>query len=278
MPHNKKTIVMKQILKIKIANLATWIMIATVGLIILWFIGFIVSNTFNLNVFTTKTKDFFFSLIGFAFVLVACAAILNISLNISLIADSKIQDFSLGQTKTIFNKKFFFSSGMFVLTLICFLFLGDYLTRENEKNKLVLEAKDLIERYEQSIDEITLFIQDTATVGKIPEILKFLSSQKYEFPTVTLLTSDQYNNETVYLQVSSWTSKKTLKEPLFDHSFYKCSRVDCDYLNNVFEKRSHESYLWTEKNDYKFYFPIEKNGKRIILLFAKHERSGKIGY
>jgi hypothetical protein len=50
-------------------------MIATVGLIILWFIGF-------------------------AFVLVACTAILNISLNISLIADSKIQGLKLNQSIT----------------------------------------------------------------------------------------------------------------------------------------------------------------------------------
>lgn len=268
---------MKQTFKIKIANLATWIMIATVGLIILWFIGFIVSNTFNLNVFTSRTTEFFFSIIGFAFVLVACAAILNISLNISLIADSKIQDLKLDQTKTIFNKKFFFSSGLLILTLIGFLFIGDYLTRQNEKNKLVTEAKDLIDRYEQSIDELTLFIQDTATVGKVPEILKFLSNQKSEFPTVTLLTSDQYKNETVYLQVTSWTSEKTLKEPYFDYSFYKCSKVDCEYLKKVFENGNNDSYLWTEKNDYKFYFPVEKNGKKIILLFTKYERYGKIG-
>lgn len=268
---------MNQTLKLKIANLATWIMIATVGLIILWFIGFIVSNTFSLKVFTSKTTEFFLSIIGFAFVLVACAAILNISLNISLIADSKIEESKINPTERIFNTKFFLAGGLLIIALIGFLFLGDYLTRQNEKNKLVTEAKDMIERYEQSIDELTLFIQDTATIGKVPDILKFLSNQKSEFPTVKLITSDRYKNEAVYLQVSSWTSEKALKEPWFGYSFYKCSKVDCGYLKEVFENGNTESYLWTGENDYRFYFPVDKSGTRIVLLFTKKERYGKIG-
>ena len=268
---------MKQTLKLKIANLATWIMIATVGLIVLWFIGFIVSNTFDLNVFTSRTTEFFVSIIGFAFVLVACAAILSISLNIGLIADSKVQDRGPERTKTVFSRNFLMASGLLVVALIGFLFIGDYLTRQSEKNNLIAEAEDLIDRYEQPIDELTLFIQDTATIGKVPEILKFLSHQKTEFPTVSLITSDQYQNETVFLQVHSRTSEKTLKKPYFDYSFYKCSKRDCDYLKEVFENGNLDSYLWTEKNDYKFYYPVEKNGNRIILLFEKYERYGKIG-
>ncbi|HNV53453.1 MAG TPA: hypothetical protein PKM28_11215, partial [Tenuifilaceae bacterium] len=147
---------MKQSLKVKISNLTTWIMLGTIALIILWFIGFIVSVTFDLNVFTSQTSEFFFAAIGFAFVLVACAAILSISLNISLIADSRIQEMKLDDSKSIITKKVIYTSCLVVTLLIAFLFVGDYLSRQNEKAKLVNEAEDLIARYEKSIEELTL--------------------------------------------------------------------------------------------------------------------------
>src|SRR5690606_1510795 len=130
------------------------------------------------------------------------------SLNISLIADSKIQELKLDRTKSFFDTQFFILSGLLVIALIGFLFMGDHFTRQNEKNKLVTEAEDIVDRFDQSIDELTLFMQDTSTIGKVPEILKFLSNQKFEFPKVSVLTSDQYKNETVYLELSHWTSIK----------------------------------------------------------------------
>lgn len=265
---------MKQVLKLKIANLATWVMIAAVGLIILWLIGFIVSNTFNLNVFTGRTKEFFFSLIGFAFILVACAAFITISLSISLIADSKIHDLKIEKTKTIFSKKLLYVVGLLIAALIAFLFIGDYLTSEHEKNKLTTEAKDLVDRYDSSIGELALSVRDTSKIGKVPEILKFLSNQKFEVSDVTLITSTKYNNEMVYLELNNWMSAEKLRKPYFDYSFYKCRKVNCDYLSKVFENKTNDSYLATDKNCYLFYYPVDKNGQRIILLFTKYKRSG----
>lgn len=267
----------KQALKVKISNFSTWLMVGTIGLIVLWFVGFIVSITFDLNVFTSRTSEFFFSIIGFASVLVVCSAILTISLNISLIADSKLQDIKESDSKPSNNKKFLYISGLLIVLLVGFLFAGDFLTRLNEKNKLENEANDLVVRYEQSINELALFTQDSAQAHKILEFLKVLSNQKEEFPMVALITADKYNGETVFLELSNWTSEESLKEPYYGYAFYKCSVNDCDYLREVFEKQNSESYLWTEKNDYKYYYPVSKDGKTFILLFTKSEQYGKIG-
>lgn len=269
---------MKQSLKVKISNLSTWIMISTVGLIVLWFIGFIISNTFNLNVFASKTTEFFISLIGFALVLIICMTFLNISLNISLIAESKIKDLKIDEThNSFFNKRFLYVSSVILIALIGFMFIGDYLTRKNEKRIIETEAIDLVERSKQSIDELTILLNDTSTINQVPEILKMLSNQKAKFPTVSIITSDKYKNELIYLEIDRWTSLSTLKKPYFDYSFYKCDKAESDYLRDVFENRFNGSYTISEKNDYKFYYPFENNGRRIVLLFTKYERYGKIG-
>lgn len=262
--------------KIKLAKLTIWIMVITISFIAIFFIGFIVTNTFDLNVFTRRTSDFIFSFIGFSSVIVVCSAILNISLNISLIADSKIQDIKENGTSFV-TRKFFYYTAVIIVIIVSFLFLGDFLTRQNEKNQLIAEANDIITRYQTSIDKIPSGLADTSNIGVIPEILTFLSNQKEEFPSVALISSDNYNGQLTFLEINQYDNKENLKQPFYNNSFYKCQVHDCDYLNHYFTGQTKESHFWTQGNDYKLYFPFDGKGKKYILLFTKYERSGKIG-
>lgn len=262
--------------KIRLANLTTWIMLITISIIAIWFIGFVVSNTFDLNVFTQKASTFIYSFIGFSSVLVVCSAILNISINISIIADSKISNAVSSNFKTI-NKKLYFTILIVISGLIAFLFLGDYLTRKNVKDKLVDSSDYIVKTYSESINKIGPCLIDTAKVAKVPEVLKFLSEQKSEFPKVILISSGKYDGQLTFLEIDHFTSGKTLKEPLFGNSFYKCEDYDCQYLTDFFTGKTKEKFFWTEESDYKLYYPFEMNGVKFILLFTKFQRDGKIG-
>src|ERR1700753_3942141 len=103
---------MKTSTKIKLANLTTWTMIVTISFIGIFFIGFVVTNTFNLNVFTSQTSNFIFSFIGFSSVIVLCSAILNVSLNIGIIADSRIQEFTGNDTGMVTKKFLLYTLGI----------------------------------------------------------------------------------------------------------------------------------------------------------------------
>ncbi|MDB5119897.1 MAG: hypothetical protein JWN56_1115 [Sphingobacteriales bacterium] len=267
---------MKTLNKIKLANLTTWTMVITISFIALFFIGFVVTNTFDLNVFTSRTSNFIFSFIGFSSVIVLCSAILNISLNISLIADSKSQELKGSEASFVTKKFLFYTLGLIVI-IVSFLFLGDFLTRQNEKNKLVSEANDIITRYRTSIDKIPLGLADTSKIGNVPEILKFISNQKQEFPSIALITSDNYNGQLTFLEINEYDNKENLKKPFYGNSFYKCQIQDCNYLNKYFTGKTTENHFWTQKNDYRLYFPFGSKGKKYILLFTKYERNGKIG-
>ncbi len=267
---------MKSTNKIKLANLTTWIMVITISVIIIWFIGFVVANTFDLNVFTKRTSDFMFGFIGFSAVLILCSAILNISLNIGLIADSKIQEMKI-EASNIIGKKFYFATLIGIIALIAFLFIGDYLTRKNEEIKLLKAADYIVETYSKSIDKIAPSLIDTSKVGQIPEILEFLSNQKSEFPSVTLHTSGKYDGQLTYLEISNWESEENLKKPLFGNSFYKCQDYDCEYLQKIFTGKTTEPLFWTEKDDYKLYYPFIEKDTKFILLFTKYQQHGKIG-
>src|SRR5688572_4073262 len=113
---------MKATNKIKLANLTTWIMVITISIIALFFIGFVTTATFDLNVFTKRTSDFILSFIGFSSVLVICSAILNISLNIGLIADTRAQDIKHSGQSFIIKKFSILAIGL-IIALVTFLFV-----------------------------------------------------------------------------------------------------------------------------------------------------------
>jgi hypothetical protein len=267
---------MKTSNKIKLANLTTWTMVITISVIAVFFIGFVATVTFDLNVFADRTSDFIFSFIGFSAVLVICSAILNISLNIGLIADSQTRN-AKDDGANIISKKFFLIVGALVISIVTLLFLGDYLTRKSEKDKLLNEASNLITRYKESIDKISVGLSDTSRIKDIPEILGFLSNQKENFPSVSLIVSSKFDGQLTYLEINKWDNEKSLQQPFYGNSFYKCELQDCDYLENIFTNQTTENHFWTEKNDYKLYFPFDRDDKKFILVFTKHNRYGKVG-
>jgi len=136
---------MKLQTKTRHANISIWlIVVQTIVIIALFFFGFVISNTFDLKVFANRTSEFIWILFGASLVIVICGAFLNISLNIGIIADSDVNEIKNGLTDNgIFDKKFFYFVVLILIVIGGFLFPGDFLTRQNERNKLIAECESL---------------------------------------------------------------------------------------------------------------------------------------
>lgn len=204
---------MKLKTKARLANISIWVIVVTIIIIVIFFFGFLISNTFDLKVFANRTSDFIWTLFGASLVIVICGAFLNISLNIGIIADSKVNEIADGQIeKNTFNKNLLYVVILILIIIGGFLFLGDYLTRQNEKNKLIAECEETLTRYDKSIVDITKALTDTALIGEIPNILKFLGEQKQEFPSIILITSDFYKGQLTFLKITPYMNKSDLKK------------------------------------------------------------------
>jgi hypothetical protein len=262
--------------KVSLVNMTTGIMVVTISIVAIWFIGFVVTSAFDLNVFTRRTSDFLLSFIGFSAVLIFCSAILNISLNIGIIADSRVSAEDNRDVKKL-NKNLYLSVLVGIVLFIAFLFLGDFLTRKYEKDKLVDSSDYVIKTYSETFNKIAQGLTDTSRVKNIPESLRFLSNLKSEFPSVDLITSGTYNGQLTFLELTQSDSWKSLKEPLFGNSFYKCTDFDCKYLTDFFTRKTNDNLFWTKESDYKLYYPFDIKGTRFIIVFSKYERNGKIG-
>lgn len=272
---------MKARTKKRISNLMIWVMIATIGIIVLWFTGFIISLTFQLHVFNERTTVFFGTLLGAAFAIVACSAFLNISLDISIISDSKLTEEDLSAVKASkLSWKLVPAVIGFLSVFSALLFLGDWLSSQNERNKLVTSGKELLNRYAISIDKLGSALSDKGQKTDIPDILKFLEGQKTEFPNVILITRTFKDNQAVYLFISSYFETSNLKKLLFNNSYYHADPKELAFLDQAFRSKPEslpEAYYWSKEDDYKLYIPIQNHDIRFILVLNRYNRYGKFG-
>lgn len=264
--------------KRNLANFSIWMIIITVAIVILFFFGFILTNTFDLKVFANKSADFIFSLFGTSLVIVICGAFLNISLNIGIIADVKTKDLEEDIVNNSPSRKRIIAISISLLILIGgFLFIGDSLTRLKEKKMLTKQCEEIILQSDSSITQISGSLTDTSLIGDVPAILEYLGSQKEEFPSIELITSDKYKGQLVLLKITAYTDKENLKKPLYGNSLYASNQYDSDYLKSIFTTNRKDLYFWSKEDDYKLYYPIDRGGKKYVILFSKSNRYGKIG-
>lgn len=264
--------------KTRLANISIWTIVVTISLVALFFFGFLISESFNLKVFTRDANDFIWILFTASVVIVLCGAFLNISLNIGIIADSKVPEYKMTENdKSRFGQRFLFSFVGVLILVTGLLFLGDYRTRLSEKEKLISECKEIVDRYSKSVDDISFSLLDETKITEVPDILKFLSEQKSEFPSIILITSDSYRDQLTFLKITEYSNKEDLVKNLYGMSFYSCNKNDCEYLKEIFTTESSDDFFWTEKNDYKYYLPISGGDKKFVLMFSKYDRYGKYG-
>ena len=199
-------------LKVKLANLTIVIITLTVVVVFFWFVVQTVSSAFHLNVFAEKTSEFFILLLGAALAIVFSAALLNICLNLSILADARIRELPTQQNAT-FGKSFFLILAGLLLAIIASLFGGDYLSRRQEKDRLISECNDLVSRYQVSVDKIATALKDTSIIDDIPTILEFLSSQKSDYNDIALIVATEFDGQTTFLHMNDNMLSSSLKIP-----------------------------------------------------------------
>lgn len=252
-------------------------MIGTAAFIFVWFIGFIVATTFELKVFTNRTSEFLFLTFGFALVLIACVAILHVSLNISLIADSKINELGDDDDSTFSLKWFFVGAALLFACFTAFLFLTDHWSSTKDKNRFIGEALTTIGTFDNSINNMIESLADTSRIGMIPSVLNLMSNNNNHISEVLLITHDFFDDQFVSLQITSRISEASLKQPYFSNAFYRCSGEVCAYLNKVFLEGHREPHFRKVGIRYNYFHPVEHDGKTVVLLFRHSERYGSIG-
>ena len=265
--------------KIKLSNFCNTLIIFMIGLTILWFIGYFIIQSFELSVFRQKTTESLFLFLFVTVVIVACCAILSVSLNISIIAESKIQED--GQVSSMqFGRKALGYLLIIILGLVAFLFISDYFSRHKKKDIILNQSNELIQKNKVIIDNILLGISDTSKAINIEKNLRILNTQSEDLPESMIIIQREFQGKKVFLQLDNYEGKIDLfKKGKYSSYLYKVKKEDKEYLENVFNNKNSESLFYMKNEDYYVYVPISKGKEIVVLKFLKEDfgRYGKIG-
>ncbi|MEZ5148904.1 MAG: hypothetical protein R2759_17985 [Bacteroidales bacterium] len=169
--------------KTRLANISIWVIVITLVIITLFFFGYLISDTFNLKVFASNTTDFIWILFAASLVIVICGALLNISLNIGIIADRRTgeTDDRLPDRKK-FNLTILLLLLLTMAVIVAFLFFGDYRSRKREEVMIRAAASEMLDRYQKSINELALFSRGQQQGGINPRYIEFSGQSEERIP------------------------------------------------------------------------------------------------
>ncbi|MDD5066801.1 MAG: hypothetical protein PHF84_07110 [bacterium] len=267
---------MKTDLKQKIVNLTNWIMLVTVILVGIWFYVFIITMTFKLKVFAENTTEFFFLFISAALSIVLCSVILNIGLNLSIIAESRKLKGAVKKNKFSL-KKSLITAGTVLVLIPCLLFLGNHLSRVKLEHRFISEAEELITRYDRTITKISSYLSSPRDIARIPGLLQFLSEHKAEYPDIQLILPARYDGQQVFLKITRYTPEKDLNKPLFNNTFFACDEAVTKYLSSVFSGKEANTHFFKKNEDVYVFIPVKKGNRNFVLVFSRIQRYGKFG-
>ena len=271
--------------------------IAAVILLVYWVFALILTNVFGLKVFRQYVSEMFMLSIFGIFAVMAGALMLNIMLNLTLIAERGRETERKYDRKTVY-----LLLAVFPL-LATLLFGGNYLTVQKKREILIRSAERIVRDSPAQMDALADYRFDLAYIKKAQEILELMSKDDSAFQYAEIIVPDNIGGKAVYLQFSA---RQRRDEP-FDTALPDNSRAEADgdgfviirngekkevrkteylyapdlrerdYLQKAFAGQTHEIRYEHKDGNYRLCRPYSKNGKTAVLCVYDYQPYGKIG-
>lgn len=261
----------------KIVKLSNVLCIISVIALCYWVFTFIVMSVFGLKVFRENlTQTFYMSIFGIL-ALMFGALITNVMFNLTRIAEKHNND--PDETKQHSSKIFLIIFIAFFPIATILLFSGDHLTTKKKERMLIKSAESIVENNKTIVDEIVNYEFTKDWIKNTALQLKLLSKLDKNYQNVSLIVNDTIDSVPVFLifdsyyYVSKYSDINTTKVDFV----FQADMKQREYLGKVFQDKLLKKNFSAYDGKYELFYPIQHNGKIIILYFQDRQRYGKIG-
>jgi hypothetical protein len=203
-----------------------------------------------------------------------------VATNISLIADAKIAELKIDPHRGVLRK---WTVTFFVVAavLVCLIFVGTYLSKERYLGVVRAQADEVLKANSSLLEETSRLLASAKPEDykRIIEIRKFLQSQRSDLPELTVIYSGKFAGKLAFYRIEDfgWDQQNNI----YASAYYKCTQnLDCDYLARFFSgEKADVLQKYTIRNDqFYIYIPFPGADARFVLLFARQNSYGKIGF
>ncbi len=270
---------------VKLSNVVGGIAIL---LLIYWVFTFILIEVFDFKVFRRNmTETFFMSVMGILAVMFG-ALMINIMLNLTLIADKQVE----ANDKVIQSRKTKYYGIILLLVfplIFGFAYTGDMLTKRKKKEVMVSQLENLIKQDTKKFNYIANYTYSKEYLKKLDYYLNYFNKKKRRFDVIV---SDSVDGEESYLKfyrynIQEFDKIETLNndEKHYDTSLYDKGRYvffpsaegELNYLKSIFNNGKADVMFNADRGDYTLYYPYKYKGNTIVIRYYNYYEYGKIG-
>jgi hypothetical protein len=241
---------------------------------IIWFFIYIFTQTFDLRVFDEKTTIFLAAFSFAVFVINILLAIFNISLNTSIIADLKTGEVPLIDSKH--KKKVIILSVSIITIITLVLFIGNLITVNIEKKRLIDEAQFIISNHQPAFSRISYNLSNS-NYREVSNILNNITSQNKEYPSIKVIINSKFHDQTAFIYIDSDIDED--KKINYKTQYYATNKKEYQYFKSfLIDKIITRDFLYIDDYSIYIYAPFSNKLFNYILLFKKPKRThGFIG-
>jgi len=257
---------------IKISNI---IGLVSIILLVYWVFVFICITVFGLKIFKENiTESFYLSIIGIL-ALMFGALMINIMFNLT-----KISDYISQKTDAMSSlKKRKFQGLIFILSfpvIFVLLYMGDFMSNK-KKEKFLLKATDyIVQTYEEKINLFFEYEYTEEFITKSNDIIDLLEKSDESIQGISVIVKDSVQGEEVYLMNGNiYINNKGLDKKI--NHIFKCSKVEKEYLNDVFNNNLTNHRFDSHDGNYELYYPYHSDNRTIVFYYTEYQRYGKYG-
>jgi hypothetical protein len=259
--------------KRRIVRLSNLIGIIAIVLLVYWVFVFVSVEVFKFKVFRQNiTETFYLSVFGIL-ALMAGALIINIMMNLTIIADRVEDDHRVARKP----------SKLLVVAIACsfplifgFLYMGDQMTARQKKRVLLNAVEDMIVKNPAKMNELSRYSFTRGYIDSVSSFLRVVYEAEANFPGVSVIVRDSVENMKVFLHIRNYNNLEDTGAMDKKDFIYTTSVKEATYLNEVFEKGSKEIRFHFNGGSYELYYPLIRSNKTIVFYVGALQNYGKL--
>jgi uncharacterized membrane protein len=257
-------------MKRKLIVFSIWIIFTVVAINAIWLFVFVISSIFDLDTLIPKRENIHITFLSLSFGIVILATLLNISLNLTLIADRQAEAEKHARKQTPITRQLFYV-GAVVLVLVVVLVSFDYYKKHRERRMIINRWSKVIDEYDHQVKEISESLLDSAKLARVPAILKDFASHRIENPSMTVIFADTIKGHLEFVEVASTFGDAEFYKRFPKPVIYRAQDGEIEYLQKVLTTSSLETHLTYEEGYFRLFLPIDEGKRKFVLLFVDYE-------
>ncbi len=254
-----------------------------VGIALIYWVFIAVSiEVFGFKVFRQNMTESFFLSIFALIALMAGAVIVNVSFNLTRIANHLTQH-SVPINNGKGRREWLWIVGLLVLFPVLFggLYMGDLATSAKRERLILASAQNLTENNESVLRDFTQYTFTKEYLEKIGQYFNILQQYDEKFPQVQIIVLDKLDetNLSSYLIFgpNRYIFDDKEKEIEKSNYIYSTSEQERAYLEKVFAGKTKDHYFSAHDGFYELYYPVTIDNRTIVLYLSDRQAYGKNG-